>query len=95
MGIFDSVTTSSKVKDEGTDRVRGQKKEPLMSDIYNMIIKYAYAIKSKGGAMGITVVLNTTDGKEVKATEYITSGDAKGNKTYFEKENPDTRFQCY
>jgi hypothetical protein len=90
MGLFDQVTTSSKVKVE-VDVVRGQKKEPLASDIYNMIIKYAYANKSKGGALGVTVVLATPEGREVKEVQYITSGNEKGNKTYYEKENTDTK----
>lgn len=90
MGLFDNVTTSSKVKAE-VDVVRGQKKEPLASDIYNMIIKYAYVHKSKGGAMGVTVVLATPEGREIKETQYITSGDAKGNKTYYEKQNAETK----
>ena len=90
MGLFDNVTTSSKVKAE-VDVVRGQKKEPLASDIYNMIIKYAYATKSKGGAMGVTIVLATPEGREIKDVQWITSGDAKGNKTYYEKENAETK----
>jgi hypothetical protein len=90
MGLFDQVTTSSAVKDE-KDVVRGAKKQPIESDIYNMIIKYAFAIKSKGGAMGVTVVLTTPEGRDIESTEYITSGDAKGNKTFYEKENKETK----
>lgn len=90
MGVFDKVATSNKMKAE-VDTVRGQKKEPLASDIYAMIIKYAYATKSKGGALGVTVVLTTAEGREVKDTQWITSGDEKGNKTYYEKENPETK----
>ncbi len=90
MGLFDKVTTSSTVKAE-VDVVRGQKKEPLVSDIYNMIIKYAYATKAKTGALGVTVVLATPEGREIKDVQYITSGDAKGNKTYYEKENAETK----
>jgi hypothetical protein len=90
MGLFDGVSTSKTVKAE-VDVVRGQKKEPLASDIYNCIIKYAYAHKAKSGAMGVTVLLTTPEGREVKATEYITSGDEKGNKTYYEKENSETK----
>jgi hypothetical protein len=90
MGLFDQVSTSKTVKAE-KDVVRGQKKEPLASDIYNMIIKYAYATKSKGGALGITIVMATSEGREIKDVQYITSGDAKGNKTYYEKQNADTK----
>jgi len=90
MGLFDQVSTSKTVKAE-VDVVRGQKKEPLASDIYNCIIKYAYAHKSKGGALGVTVVMTTPEGREIKDVQYITSGDSKGNKTYYEKQNDDTK----
>lgn len=90
MGLFDKVATSTTVKEE-VDVVRGQKKEPLASDIYNMTIKYAYANKSKGGAMGVTIVMTTPEGREVKDVQWITSGDAKGNKTYYEKQNAETK----
>lgn len=90
MGLFDQVNTSKTVKAE-VDVVRGQKKEPLASDIYNCIIKYAYGHKSKGGALGVTVVMATPEGREIKDVQYITSGDAKGNKTYYEKQNSDTK----
>lgn len=90
MGLFDSVTTSKTVKAEA-DVVRGQKKEPLASNIYKMNIKYAYATKSKGGAMGVTIVMTTPEGREIKDVQYITSGNDKGNKTYYEKENSETK----
>ena len=89
MGLFDKVATSASVK-EDVDVVRGQRKEPLSSDIYNLMIKYAYGQKSKGGAMGIHMVLTTPEDREIKVTEYITSGDAKGNKTYYEKDKKDS-----
>ncbi|RLB94478.1 MAG: hypothetical protein DRH26_01130 [Deltaproteobacteria bacterium] len=85
MSLFDNVNTSATVK-EDVDFVKGQRKEPLPTDIYNLIIKYAYGEKSKGGAMGIHTVFTTPEGREIKATEYITSGDKKGNKTYYEKD---------
>lgn len=85
MGLFDQVNTSSNVAAE-KDSVKGQKREPLASDIYNLIIKHAYVTKAKSGAMAVNLLLMTQDEREIKATEYITSGDAKGNKTYYEKE---------
>ena len=88
MGIFDNVNTSSNVAQE-KDVVRGQRQEPLPSDIYNLIIKYAYAKKAKSGALGVHVLLQAANGehknRELRITEYVTSGDAKGNKTYYEK----------
>jgi hypothetical protein len=85
MGIFDSVNTSKTVTAD-KDQVKGQKRESLASDIYNLIIKYAYVTKAKSGAMAVNLVLTTQGDREIKMTEYITSGDAKGNKTYYEKE---------
>lgn len=85
MGIFDKVNTSNTVAAE-TDRVKGDKKQPLASDIYNLIIKHAYVTKAKSGAMAVNLLLTTQEDREIKMTEYITSGDSKGNKTYYEKE---------
>jgi len=85
MGMFDNVGTSANVAAE-TDRVKGAKKEMLPSDIYTLTIKHAFVQKSKGGAMGVVLSLMTEDDREIRMTEYITSGDAKGNKTYYEKE---------
>lgn len=85
MSLFDQVDNSAKTE-AATDSVRGQRREPLPSDIRNLIVKYAYGKKSKGGAMGIHMLLEDADTKrEIRVTEYITSGDAKGNKTYYEK----------
>lgn len=90
MGLFDGVHSSATVQPEA-DRVKGAKKEALTSDIYNFLVKYAYATKSKGGAMGINIVLEAPapEKREIKITEWVTSGDAKGNKTYYEKEKKD------
>lgn len=88
MGLFDNVDTSNDVAKE-KDVVRGQRQEPLSSDIYNLIIKYAYGQKAKSGALGVHVMFQVADGahkgREFRITEYIASGDAKGNKTYYEK----------
>ena len=88
MGLFDSVQQDAAVKQDATpDRVKGQKQSPLDSDIYGLNIKYAYGQKSSGGAMGVFLVLDTAEGRTVKVTEYITSGDKKGNKPFYVKKN--------
>jgi hypothetical protein len=88
MGLFDDVQQGANVQEDATpDRVKGQKQAPLDSDIYGLNIKYAYGKKSTGGAMGVFLVLDTAEGRTVKVTEYITSGNAKGNKPYYEKKN--------
>lgn len=54
----------------------------LDSDIYDMTIDTAWVGKSKGGAMSVNLVLKAGD-KTLRQTIYITSGDAKGNKTTY------------
>lgn len=88
MGIFDNVDNSANTAPE-KDIVRGQRQEPLPSDIYNLILVHAYAQKATSGALGVHVLFKVADGehkdREFRITEYVTSGDKKGNKTYYEK----------
>lgn len=84
MGLFDGVNNASNVEKE-QDVVRGAKRQPLDSAVYDFVIKYVYAEKAKSGALGINVTLKTADEKEIRIKEWVTSGDAKGNKTYYEK----------
>ena len=89
MSLFEGIDSSAKTAEE-KDSVRGQRRTPAPSDIYNLIVKYAYGQKSKGGAMGITLAFIVANGpekdREIRITDYITSGDSKGNKTYYEKD---------
>lgn len=57
----------------------------LASNVYEAVIKVAYASESKGGAKAINFIFDI-DGKEVSETIYVTSGKAKGQKTYYEKD---------
>lgn len=88
MGLFDGIDNNAQVAPE-KDVVRGAKKAPLASNIYNLVIKYVYGIKSKKGALGLVFVATTPDGREIKQTEYITTGADKGCKTYYEKDKKD------
>lgn len=60
----------------------------LPTGLYPMVVENAYLDKSSGGAMNINLHLKKkTGGKQVyRHTIYITSGDAKGNKPYYEKD---------
>jgi hypothetical protein len=90
MGVFDKVDNSAKTE-TSSDFVRGQRQEPIPSSIQNLIVKHAFAKPSKGGALGVAVTFTVADGdhkgREIRITEYVTSGDAKGNKTYYEKKD--------
>jgi len=55
------------------------------SGVYQTNIKLAYLDQSKGGAVSFTVVLENSSGSELKESFWIKSGNAKGNKTYYEK----------
>ncbi|MCK5916191.1 MAG: hypothetical protein KAG92_08635, partial [Deltaproteobacteria bacterium] len=88
MGMFDGMATDTSVV-EDKDFVKGKGFEPIPSGIYELAIKYAYAAKSKGGAMGINLVFTTPDGTEVKDQQWVTSGDAKGNKNFWIRKGKD------
>tara|TARA_R110002012_G_scaffold318308_1_gene536404 strand:+ start:41010 stop:41768 length:759 start_codon:yes stop_codon:yes gene_type:complete len=57
----------------------------LPSDLYSFVIKAAYFDFSKGKAMSVNLKLETDTGRRLNVTEYITSGEAKGCKPYYEK----------
>lgn len=57
------------------------------SGAYRAKIGMAYVEKSKGGALGLFLTLLVGDeGKEVRQTLWMTSGDKKGNKPYYTKD---------
>jgi hypothetical protein len=58
----------------------------LDSDIYDMTIDTAWVGKSKGGAMNVNITLKAGN-KTLRTVIYITSGDAKGNKTTYLDKN--------
>jgi hypothetical protein len=53
---------------------------------YPVTILAAYAGKSKGGAGSMSFEVQGDDGRKFKFTEWVTSGDAKGNKPYYERD---------
>ena len=55
------------------------------SGVYKAVVKMAYLDQAKSGAISVNVVLENSSGKELKEAFYIKSGNAKGNKTYYEK----------
>lgn len=66
--------------------------QPLESDIYPAKITLAYISKSKGGAMALNIHFDTIKDGSHKQQLWVTSGDAKGNKTFFETKNGDRKF---
>jgi len=81
MGIFDNLKTDKNIKESG-DVIMG--KGPLASGLYTMAIEMAYVDKSKGGATSINFKFKGPKGEMLRRTEYVTGGDKKGNKNYYE-----------
>jgi hypothetical protein len=57
---------------------------PIESGLYPHKVTMAYFGKSDGGAMSLSLHLADPTGRELRQTLWITSGDAKGNKNYYE-----------
>lgn len=83
MSLLPNIVTDEEIKTE-TDSVGGG--GVLESGLYPMEITMAYLGKADSGADSITVHLKTKEGRETRQTLWITSGDAKGNKNFYEKD---------
>lgn len=58
----------------------------LDTDLYAFTIKAAYFDFAKSKAMSVNLKLETSEGRRLNVTEYITSGESKGCKPYYEKD---------
>jgi len=54
--------------------------------LYDVVIDSVYMDQSKGGAYSLNFVFKTAEGKELRNTQYVTSGAAKGTRNYYEKD---------
>lgn len=81
MNMFNDIKTEG--MEEAKDVVGGNF-EPVPTDIYDAIVKVAYAGQSAGGAKNVTIILDV-GGKEVKETIYVTS--KKGEAFYLDDKN--------
>jgi hypothetical protein len=62
----------------------------LDTDLYPSTVSMAYITKSVGGAIGLVLNAKTQTGREIRQTLWMSSGDAKGNKNYYEKDGQKT-----
>lgn len=58
----------------------------LSSGLYPATIKLAYVTISDGGATGLVIHTKTSEGRDIKSTQWMTSGTAKGAKNFYEKD---------
>ena len=80
----DTANTSNEQIETDSDRLGGG----FVWDggAYLVTILAAYAGKAKSGARSMNFEVQDEKGRKHKFTEYVTSGDAKGNKPYYEKD---------
>jgi hypothetical protein len=81
MSALGNLNTASDVK-EDVDSLGGN--GPWESGLYPVKVAMAFLRKSAGGAQSVVLHLNDEAGRELRQTLWIASGDAKGNKTYYE-----------
>lgn len=54
--------------------------------IYDLAVEVAYSQRATSGALGFIVVFQDRDGNKITYRNYITSGNAKGCKPYYERD---------
>jgi hypothetical protein len=64
----------------------------LDTNIYATKVNLAFFKKSAGGALAVVLHLGTTDNREIRQTLWVTSGDAKGNKNYYETKDGERKY---
>lgn len=84
MSIFAKMKNDTTTVEKATDSLGGGGFGPWDTDTYLVTIKMAYVDYSKGGAMSVNFDLEDENGKKLRSQQWVTSGDAKGNKHYYE-----------
>lgn len=83
MSLLSNLSSDSSIADEkdilGDSRV-------LNSGLYKVKVVHAYVTKSDGGAVGLVLNLKTDAGQDLRSTQWMTSGTAKGAKNFYEKD---------
>lgn len=87
--LLSGLTVSEDINNE-TDNLGGG--GPLETGVYRSTITMAYLNKSKGGALGLNLHFKTDANQEFRQTLWVTSGDAKGNKNYYENQQGEKNY---
>lgn len=83
MSLLSALASDSSIATE-TDSLGGN--QALESGLYPCTVTMAHLNKSAGGALGLVLTLKTSENREIRQTLWMTSGNAKGNKNYYEKD---------
>lgn len=84
MSLLSTLTSDASINTE-KDSVGGSF-AALESGLQACTITMAYLNKAASGALGLVLTLKTDSGQEIKSTQWMTSGTAKGGKNYYEKD---------
>ncbi|GEK52341.1 hypothetical protein [Vreelandella venusta] len=90
MSLLAGLTTNDSTIQAETDSVGGG--GVVDSGIYHSNITMAFLTKSKGGALALNIHYKTAEGREGREQLWITSGDAKGNKNFYEDAQGNKKF---
>lgn len=83
MSLLNNLKSQDDIKDE-IDSVGGG--GVVDSGMHKTKVGMAYLEKSAGGALALVVHLKLEGGRDVRQSLWMTSGDAKGNKNYYERD---------
>ena len=87
MSLSQLKSDESEVIEAEVDYVGSSNSGILESGLYPCFVKVAYLGESSGGAITLNIHLNLeANNREFKTLVYLTSGKAKGQKKYFEKD---------
>ena len=89
MGTLSNLKMGADVNTEDKDSLGGG--YILDSGVYDFNIDLAYMGQSQGGAVNLNLVCSSKGGKTLRQTLYVTSGDAKGNKTTYTDKDGNAR----
>lgn len=82
MSLLASLATDDSITQE-RDSVGGS--GAVESGLHALTVALAYITKADSGAMGLVLNLKGQDGQEVRSTQWMTSGTAKGGKNFYER----------
>ncbi|WP_289100960.1 hypothetical protein [uncultured Marinobacter sp.] len=90
MSLLNVAKTDNSIEDE-KDSVGGGF-GPWESGLYAAEVTMAYLMQSAGGAVGVNLAIKNDDGQEHKEILWIASGNAKGNKNYYETQTGERKY---
>lgn len=89
MSLLNTVKTDESIENEKDFAGGGG---PFDSALYPMEVSMAYLEKKQSGALFLNLTLKSDEGREYKEGLCLASGDAKGNKNYYETANGDRKY---